>query len=70
MVRRDEVPPFMDLGRWWVKLGIGLGVGIPAAALMVLAYGISLGSIGIAAGTAGCCVGVVYLIDHLGQMIP
>ncbi len=70
MARRDEVPPFMDLRRWWVKLSIGLGVGIPAAVLMVLAYGIAPGSVAIGVATAGCCVGVVYLIDRLGKMIP
>ena len=69
MVRRDEIPPFMDLEKHRVKLGIGLGIGLPAAGLTLWAYGITPLGIAFAAGTAGLCLGIVYLIDRLGRTI-
>ena len=69
MERRSEIPPFMDLRRWWVKWGVGLGVGIPAAVLMLLVYGMTPLGFGFAVGESVLCVGSVYLIDRLGRMI-
>ena len=69
MNRRNEVPWFMDLTRHRVKLGISLGLGVPAAGLMLWTYGTDTWNLIFAIGTVAVGVGVIYVIDKIGRSI-
>ena len=65
MDKRDELPWFMDLTRHRCKLGISLGLSVPAAALMLLVYGTDAWDLIFAIGTVAVAVGVMYLIGSM-----
>ena len=69
MNRRNEVPWFMDLTRHRGKLGISLGLSVPAAVLMLLVYGTDAWNLIFAIGTVAVAVGVIYLIARMGRSI-
>ena len=69
MDRRDELPWFMDLTRHRGKLGISLGVSVPAAALMLLVYGTDAWDLIFAIGTVAVAVGVIYLIGSMVRSV-
>ena len=69
MDRRNGVPWFMDLTRHRVKLGISLGLGLPAAALILWGYGTDVWNLIFAIGTVVAGIGVIYVIDKIGRSI-